>query len=184
MNALPSPKSNRWKRFVLRFAVLVAAACVLGAAYWFTRPPELVWWRSPDIAETSKHVRVLIPSGWEANWPLIPKSDGARDYSVLYQICPVDRRPSVLRSILGEQTESGKNAAMVIDISLERIQKLNSSNRMVGLRRVSEPGQPLIAIRAVGYHRPNITAEVSYIRSNLPAFNRTYRQICNSLTIE
>src|SRR5690349_18639303 len=52
-------------RLALRFAVLVAAVSVLGAAYWFTRPQELVWWRSPPWGKQGRHVRGLIPLGWE-----------------------------------------------------------------------------------------------------------------------
>src|SRR2546423_15612985 len=65
MNTLPSPKPSRRRRLALRFAVLVAAVSVLGAVYWFTRPPELIWWTSPEIGMTRLHLRMLIPNGWE-----------------------------------------------------------------------------------------------------------------------
>src|SRR5258708_21284057 len=71
--ALPPPKPNRRRRpygrpllgrLALRFAALVAAVSALGAAYWFTRPPELVWWRSQAIGKRGFHVKAQIPGEW------------------------------------------------------------------------------------------------------------------------
>src|SRR5947208_14806305 len=65
MIALSSPKPKRLRRLALRFVLVVAAVSVLGSAYWFTRPPEMIWWRSPEIGKTGLYVHLLIPSGWE-----------------------------------------------------------------------------------------------------------------------
>src|SRR5258707_9719425 len=104
--APPSPKLNRRKRpygrpllgrLALRFAALVAAVSALGTAYWFTRPPELVWWRSPEIAETGWHYRALMPCGWEETPPL---STGHTDmWNCRAIFLPVDRRPKFIRWI-------------------------------------------------------------------------------------
>src|SRR5258708_19225276 len=78
MNALPSRKPNRRRRLALRFAVLVAAISALGAAYWFTRRPELVWWRSPEIDYSSRHVRILAPRALVAHNPPSSQSPDLR----------------------------------------------------------------------------------------------------------
>src|ERR1043165_9164146 len=105
---LPSPKRNRRKRLALRFAVLVAAVSVLGAAYWFTRPPELVWWRSPTIGKTGLHLRALIPSGWETD-----AEDNISDNSAQFTFRPVDKRPFLVSRLLGSREE---RAWMTVDL--------------------------------------------------------------------
>src|SRR3989442_3477742 len=84
---LPSPKPNRRKRLALRFAVLVVAVSALGAAYWFTRPPELVWWTSPQLDE-GIHFKILIPSDM--------KEDSGNNDGV-YWFHGADRRPRFLQ---------------------------------------------------------------------------------------
>src|SRR5258707_4280831 len=110
---LPSPKPIRRKRLVLRFAVLVAAVSALGASYWFTRPPELVWWRSPEIGKTGLRVRVLIPTNWHMNVPLISelrKGEGGANYSM----SPVDARPRVIRLLFPRHSEAAKLGLNII----------------------------------------------------------------------
>src|SRR5258707_2813632 len=99
--APPSPKLNRRKRpygrpllgrLALRFAALVVAVSALGAAYWFTRPPELVWWTSDPIKGFDHRLRLLIPNGW------IPQTDIVRPFrddvvaTVAFQFEPHDQR--------------------------------------------------------------------------------------------
>src|SRR5437879_2962192 len=93
---LPFPEPNRRQRFVLRFAALAAAVSVLGAAYWFTRPPELVEWESPLINELGHRLRVLVPNGWildpqradRTNFVLVPPPTSAPRW--LAWILPAD----------------------------------------------------------------------------------------------
>src|SRR6266481_1974081 len=93
----PSPRPNRRKRLALRFAALVVAVCVLGAAYWFTRPPELVWWRSPAIGDSHRHVRVQVPAGWVAFWARSETESRTKgEWSYGCNFWPVDRRPGFL----------------------------------------------------------------------------------------
>jgi hypothetical protein len=61
---LTSPKQNRRRRLALRFAVLVVAVSALGAAYWFTRPPELVWYISPTLDPKGTRLEFRLPRGW------------------------------------------------------------------------------------------------------------------------
>src|SRR5258708_22709059 len=70
MNALLAPKPNRRKRLALRFALLIVAVSALGAAYSFTRPPELVWVKSNHIGASGRHVRILVPHGGELKLPV------------------------------------------------------------------------------------------------------------------
>src|SRR2546427_8813403 len=95
---LPSLKPSRGKRLALRFAALVAAVSGLGAAYWFTRPPELVWWRSPILDKSGRHVTVLIPNGWELDTPAYEWNDGSYWHSQM-PFHFVDRTPHFLRLI-------------------------------------------------------------------------------------
>src|SRR6266852_7048941 len=94
---LPSPKPNRGKRLALRFAVLVAAVSALGAAYWFTRPPELVWWRSPDLHGSHHRLMVLIPNGWRLDDSTNIEGDFQGFWEALYGFTPVDSRSGWLQ---------------------------------------------------------------------------------------
>src|SRR5258706_4128855 len=102
---LPSPKPNRRRRLVLRFAALVAAVSALGAAYWFTRPPELVWWRSPAFGANARHIRLLVPRGW------VPENDptvllfGEPSPDFTFQLGPTDLRPEFLKRVFPVKAE-------------------------------------------------------------------------------
>src|SRR6266849_1207673 len=97
---LPSPKPNRRKRLALRFAVLVVAVSTLGAAYWFTRPPELVWWRSPGIGKTGLHLRCLVPLHWQR----VSRDRMGQNFAI-FNFVPVDKRPRVIRLIVPRSSE-------------------------------------------------------------------------------
>src|SRR6266567_1256957 len=111
MNALPSPEPNRRKRPALRFAALVAAVSAMGAAYWFTRPPELVWWRSNPIDDAGHRVKVFVPGDWREHQP-----SPRRFYSgmgnglwteLISRIEPSDTRPEFLHRVLQTSLEEG-----------------------------------------------------------------------------
>src|SRR5258708_1965594 len=97
---LPSRKPNRRRRLALRFAALVAAVSTLCAAYWFTRPPELVWWRSPPVAGSGKHVRILVPQGWTVQGSYNYDYKNPKLSVKGYLISPVDNRPRILRRLI------------------------------------------------------------------------------------
>src|SRR6266852_1420016 len=111
---LPSFKPNRRKRIALRFAVLVTAVSVLGAAYWFTRPPELIWWRSAPIGKSGRHVKALIPSGWGIEEESSSTIDLTGTSLLSYVAYPSDKRPAFLRRILPRRQEV---AALLIFIN-------------------------------------------------------------------
>src|SRR6266852_7895174 len=96
---LPSPKPNRRKRLALRFAVLVTAVSVVGAAYWFTRPPELVWWTTPPLGPLGKNrASVLIPRHWKPG-PIIASAI-SEEKLCAFTLRPVDDRPDMLKWLL------------------------------------------------------------------------------------
>jgi hypothetical protein len=177
MNALPSPKPNRRKRLALRFAVLVAAVSVLGAAYWFTRPPELVWWRSPEIGKTGRHVKMLIPGGWELNTAESDLSlENGSEWMADYSILPRDKRPELLRRILPRALEkAGLSIAVAHNVAGLHKGPDIATRQITGMQ---------LADKYVIRKDANIWVSSTYYRSNPPAFNRTYRLICKSLRIE
>src|SRR6266852_4708744 len=118
---LPSPKPNRRKRLALRFAVLVAAVSALGSAYWFTRPPELVWWRSPEIDKSGRRARVLVPNtwAWSGEIEVIREPE-----SCCYEIVPTDRRPRFIRMIFPRNLE---NSSVKVQVGASKAEKLKLS---------------------------------------------------------
>src|SRR5438874_2465313 len=99
MNALSNLKPTLKRRFALRLAVLATAISILGAAYWFTRAPELVWWRSPPMGKTGHRIRVLIPQGWELDPPQNTTIKSA-DMVGFYRFFPADGTPKVVRWLI------------------------------------------------------------------------------------
>ncbi len=175
---LPSPKPNRRKRLALRFAVLVAAVSLLGAAYWFTRPPELVWWRSPRVGKIGFRVKTPIPSGWE----LSPDGGGQtvndRDWSATYLLKPVDRRPWIIRVLSPFKPEK---ADMRVNIGIVISTTLRMHYYDKELKRTEDHQQ---SGYCDGVFDGHTYFYIGYKRAEVAAFNRTFRQICNSLKIE
>jgi hypothetical protein len=188
MNAVPSPKPNRRKRpygrpllgrFALRFAALVVAMSALGAAYWFTRPPELVWWTGPEMGKSGKHVRLRVPRGWEWDQPLDFGGKSKYGWVASRTVRLVDRRPKFIRWLSRQGLEAGyvsiSMGCWYADIVRPSDPKVTNS----------EPtGFGFGSGRFVLLHDKKTWANVDYERSNGPTFNRTYRQICNSVRIE
>ena len=179
---LPSPKPNRRKRLALRFAVLVAAISALGATYWFTRPPELVWWRSPAIRETNHYLRVLIPNGWKASWERVLDSAPGEDWLYTARFTPVDSRPNWLNRMFPVRSED--KALLAASFERDGTEKEFTYHEDGLEERVYDGTTVHNVRRRMQAGAPSLHAIVYYDRENLPAFNRTYRQICNSLTIE
>ncbi len=181
---LPSPKPDRRKLLALRFAVLIVAASVLGAAYWFTRPPELVWWRSPQIGNSRRHFQILIPQGWVVNLPQDLEPATEDTWQANYWMCPdYDRRPTLVRLIM--QTPNRRESAILrISVLNYRTQDPSWEEVTTDIIRSEHTRHRLGAERFVMLKNARIWLRVYYERTSLPAFNRTYRQISNSLRIE
>jgi hypothetical protein len=176
---LPSPKPNRRKRLALRFAVVVVAVAALGAAYWFTRPPELVWWRSPPLFGTGHKARLLIPGGWKINPKMTVTMTLNGERLNTFWLFPTDRRPRLLQRLFpaGEPRASlnvfgGKSSFLFFGRDEDNGPKLDQiDGTWVGQRT---------AVLEDEY----IVADVQYWRTDKSTFDRTYKQICNSLRIE
>src|SRR5205823_2855318 len=90
-------KPNRRKRLALRFASFVVTVSAIGTAYWFTRPPELVWWRSESEGVIGPHLAVLIPQGWKSLPLHIERIQKKDDWQVGFEIRPDDQIPTILK---------------------------------------------------------------------------------------
>lgn len=175
---LPSPKPNRRRRLALRLAALVAAVSVLGAAYWFTRPPELVWWRSPPLGKTRIEVSALVPRGWLL-FPVVtrPPELGAGLNDFVFTPGK-DLRPRLLQRLFPIRTEDA-----YLDIAV-----CTAANWKDGaganIPLPPEPATRNFKQRLISQPARQTVVSISYARPDGPAFNRTYRQICDSLRIE
>src|SRR5882724_12606135 len=178
---LPSPKPNRRKRLALRFAALVVAVSALGAAYWFTRPPELVWWRSPDIDGTGRHAIVLIPVGWKLEEPVDVGRETDGEWSAGYSLPYVDNRPAFIRRLFPNAPE---NAKLEVVVSHSRSKKSWHEVTQPEVNDIAGPGQERTIEHRATLREAGIWVGIYYTRTNVPAFNRTYRRICDSLRIE
>ena len=173
MNALPSPKPNRRRRLALRIAVLDVAVSVLGAAYWFTRPPELVWWTSPPIDHARHHVKLLVPDGWIVE----PLSAEYLSLNHTYRMIPSDRRPQILRwflpanTVLNSLTVGTTIAETVYDDYTPTEHIMYARGIALAYHKRWFPDQSLIVV-------------VRYSRSNRGIFDNTHSAIWNSLRIE
>src|SRR5258706_11042413 len=181
MNALLFSNPKRRKRLALRFAVLVVAASALGTAYWFTRPPELVWWRSPQIGESELHVRVLVPEGWVPYWARSEKESKRKvKWSYSCNFWPVDRRPGFLCKIFPWRQEKAELGIVFEHDSFVKLSRPSGQTLTYSINgtKVHAAGRDLMLSSQAIY------ASVDYDRADLSAFNRTYHQIWESLTIE
>src|ERR1051326_4943528 len=145
---LPSSKSSRRKRLALRFAVLVAAVSVLGAAYWFTRPPELVWWRSPPIDKTGFHVCVLMPHNWTLDWVSSAEQGLHRNpWDLDLVFVPCDRRPWFLKKLFPRQQENARLTITVLEARDVHTWPEAEAIDIPNLRQASAYTEPAFLIR-------------------------------------
>ena len=167
-----STRPPKLRRKWLRWLAVLAVFSVLGTGYQLTRPQELVWWRSQAIEKTGRHVRILIPQGWHLHFQAFPVLDEWQQW----EFEPTaDSRPRFLRWLLPHSREPGTLSITISESILvhvdSRLRRFDStSEHKAEKAEISSDGRPL--------------EDVLYVRTNLPAFNRTYKQICNSLTIE
>ena len=157
-------KPGQARRKWLRWLAVPAGVAVLALVYQLTRPPELVWWRSPLSPSSRARVSVLVPSGWQLAGPY--------RFSELdwYEFQPVDGMPSFLGRWIPNLDWQGELIVRVQNEAFNRSFDLKT-NMPLTSREVLKP-------------QKSIWARVTYARGNRLAFNRTYKQICNSLTIE
>lgn len=168
---------NRRRRLALRLAALVVVVSALGAAYWFTRPPELVWWTSPAIGGSGFRVCGLVPGGWE----LKPKRTilnpaKGQWFLALFEFDPVDRRPWFLQWFRRIRAERGAQSIIILSPNSK------ASPADIGISRDDSSGTPL-ATRTLTLGKREVQVRVTIFKSDWHAFNRTYRRICDSVRI-
>jgi hypothetical protein len=179
---LPSPKPNRRKRLAMQLAVLVVAVSVLGTVYWFTRPPELVWWTSPPIGKTAHRVTVLVPQKWKLDSRLSTLDDqGPGGPAADFVLTPIDMTPGIMRWMFRADAEA---ASMTVMVNRSPPGLSGSFDWQTDVGTVEWRSGEHAAVRDVNSSHNKMVARITYLRTNLPAFNRTYKRICNSLRIE
>jgi hypothetical protein len=188
MNELPSSKRNHWRGRALRITVFAAIAAATSAITWLTCRPALTWWTSPPIGKTGRHLRMLVPEGWELESPIDsgqyeidPDQKGNVVWSAHYRFLPVDRRPGFLRRLFPHTEEDAK---VNVDVGQSRKQVALWAGIGATISREDSPPYPHCASRFISFNDTRIIAEADYFRSNLPAFDATYKQICMSMRIE
>jgi hypothetical protein len=178
MRMMTETRRRRAGMWIAGLAVIAAIA----ATYRFTRPPELVWWTSPAIGNTGRHVRVLVPQGWEAGAPIDLQSQTDLVWYRNCELIPTDHRPMFLSRLLPRNQE---HAVLAIRIIYYRQGQLPGWVSSGPIPWFDIPGQQnLVAEKNVATPDYNTMATVWYVRDNRTAFNATQAAICNSLRIE
>jgi len=188
MNVLPSSKPKRWHGFTFRIAVFATgAAAIVTIARLGCRPP-LVWWTSPPIGKTNRHLRLLVPEGWELEQPIDPgqydSDSGIKDnviWSAHYRFLSVDRRPGLLRRLFPHTEE---DAMLNVDIGQSRKWVALWATIPPKMYRNDSPAYPHCGARFIKSTDSRIIAEADYFRSNYSGPVATYGQICGSVKIE
>jgi len=123
----------------------------------------------------------LVPNGWQIEFPheldMTTETTSTADYS----LAAVDRRPDILRKLFPQISETAN-----INISVEQSTTASywaDLGNTIFVETSTGNNQGIATVDQVSSDG-SMLAMVKYERTNLPAFNRTYRQICNSLTIE
>jgi hypothetical protein len=151
---------------------------VLCAGYWCTRPPELVWWTSPPIGKGRHTVKMLFPAGWSATLDSTYDDVGAK-------VC---MRPQKTPAWLTWLTKSYVDEDAIAYIWVSQC----GSTRLTpkALPAQGPLRKHIIMSGGVIGFGSRLSADrqeevvVLYARHDERAFNRTYKQICNSLRIE
>ena len=169
------------RRIVWWIAGLAVIAAIAGT-YLLTRPQELVWWTSPVVARSRRHVRALIPFGWQPLSPFGRVKDSNGNWQAVYNFGPQrDRRPGLLRWISPQHRQASLLSIVVTQFQND---KTGYSDFVTGIRRFDQPGRR-IADRFVSFREQWIRASLQYETSTDPqAFDNTYKAVCNSLRIE
>jgi hypothetical protein len=176
---------NRRRRIGIWITGLAAIAAI-AAAYLLTRPPPLIWWTSAPIGGSRLHLRVMVPNGWALfaspeNPSIANAQPGHRpEWAYWYQLTPVDRTPAFLRWIFPRKPE-------IADLTIIYGQPKNKDFEWAlyrpGIERFESPPHHF-SIKYALRREADIWAMVEYRRTDLHAFNATYKQICDSVRIE
>jgi hypothetical protein len=185
MNELTSLEPTRRKIPFLPMAVVIVLVVAVSTELWLTNRPALEWWISPEIGRSGRHVRILVPRGWEVQLPLDSGRQTNGELITYYSINLLDRRPSFLRRIIPRGRVFGGMTINTIQSRAKRPDDDFKSNKVTGIAiNDSGPGVSIWAERRVISRDALLVAEAYYGRSDRKAFDATYRQVLNSLKIE
>ena len=127
-------------------------------------------------------MRVLIPSGWKASWERVLNSAPGDDWLYTARFTPVDSKPNWLTRVFPARGED--RALLAASFERDGTEK-EFTYHEDGLQKLVYDGTTVHTVhRRTQGGAPPLHAIVYYGRENLPAFTRTYRQICDSLTIQ
>ncbi len=157
----------------------LAVIAAIAATYQLTRPPELVWWTSPPLVKTGRRVAFLVPGDWVRE-PLDPSQAYPGGYvDCVHVFAYADRRPALLRRLFPKNSEYGTVSVRI------SYQSFSDSEASV-ISHLYDNGARTLQMmeRTLERHDFSTWASISYARSDKAAFDRTYKQICNSLRIE
>src|SRR5439155_3279306 len=111
---------------------------------------------------------------WEAYKP--QESGGPEVY--VYLLTPTDSRRRFIQWLSAAPEHDAK---LGITISAESTDEMAENEQDVQV--VPIVGRVKVAGKWKSFPRSKVVGYAVYNRSNVPAFNRTYRQICNSLQV-
>jgi hypothetical protein len=169
------------KRLALRLAGIAVGIAVLAVVYQLTRPQELVWWTTDSIGHAKCHFSILVPAGWEVQQPYVPRYPGTAKLSAYYQLLPVDRTPKYLQWLVHPENEAASLFISLEQYPNEMDWPALGPTDVVG---PTTPEEPWKAKRYMRFREKRLWVSALYSRKDKSAFNRTYKQICNSLKIE
>lgn len=166
-------------RCCLGLIVIAAVICATVIGYWVVLPRGLTPWTSPAIRGADKHVKVLIPAGWELERPAEYREEHGAAIT-FYVLSQPDHTPEFVRMAFPPHRESASIAIKIVralkDAPLRRPQE--SGVILTDLKLIRE------AERYVMTPDRRILAHVLYLRGNVDEFDKTYKKICESLKVE
>jgi hypothetical protein len=170
---MPFIAGARRRQAVMWIATLAGIAAA-GATIQLTRAPDFVWWTSPPIGETGRHVCILVPQGWECRAKILVNLE---PLSLQFDIVPIDRRPAFLRRLLPRRVEAAKTVIGITHYQGRVPDGAYDNDRT--MRLAGDTSHRIVIDR-----HSRITSSVFYSRTDRAAFDATYTLICNSLRIE
>src|SRR5262249_49796870 len=117
--------------------------------------------------------KLLVPSIWH------PVHSSVHPGVAHYYFGVVDLRPAYLMWLLPEPKQSGE-----ISVECTQVNLLRNGTQHRSAVTLQEFGTDRYAEQVLYYTDIGLKAVLEYRRDDFAAFNGTYRQICDSLTIE
>jgi hypothetical protein len=163
-------------------AALMGMGVFVGTWVWVATRPALVWWVSPEIGKTGRHVRVLVPRGWEERMPIDSGDETTGELMATYAIGPpMDRRPKFLRWMFPHNEAA---ASMEVLVCRSRPEETQWVELGTGITKLAYPDGSYSLDHSAVSRDARVMAFVTYHRTDARAFDATYKKICGSLRVE